>query len=98
MKIKTHKYLEELAKAEKRGYEKGLRETEEIMWQNRRLEERERETEEFRREMRKRLCEHERKFTALCKELKISEPVSAEEYAERCENAAICDRNFPKVL
>ena len=90
MKIKTKTYFRELAEAEQRGYERGLRESDEKMWQSRRLEEREREAEEFRSEMRKRLCEHERKFTALCKKLKISEPVSAEEYAERCENAAIC--------
>ena len=85
MKIKTHKYLEELAKAEKRGYEKGLRETEERMLQSERFERIAKETDGFRARILKTLEEHERKFTVLCGEAGAEKPVSVEEYDRKCE-------------
>ena len=85
MKIKTHKYLEELAKAEKRGYEKGLREAEERMWQSQRSERRDEETDKFRARILKTLEEHERKFAVLCGEVGAEKPVSVEEYDGKCE-------------
>lgn len=85
MKIKTHKYLEELAKAEKRGYEKGLREAEERMWQSQRSERRDEETDKFRARIVKTLEEHERKFAVLCGEVGDAKPTSVEEYDGKCE-------------
>ena len=85
MKIKTHKYLEELAKAEKRGYEKGLREAEERMWQSQRIERRDEETDKFRARILKTLEEHERKFAVLCGEVGDEKPASVEEYDGKCE-------------
>ena len=85
MKIKTHKYLEELAKAEKRGYEKGLRETEERMLQSERFERIDKETDKFRARILKTLEEHERKFAVLCGEAGAGKPVSVEEYDGKCE-------------
>lgn len=84
MKIKTHKYLEELAKAEKRGYEKGLRETEERMLQSERFERIAKETDGFRDRILKTLEEHERKFAVLCG-AGAEKPVSVEEYDGKCE-------------
>ena len=80
MKIKTHKYLEELAKAEKRGYEKGLRETEERMLQSERFERIAKETEGFRARIMKTLEEHERKFAVLSGEAGAKSNASVEEY------------------
>ena len=85
MKIKTHKYLEKLAKAEKRGYEKGLRETEERMLQSERFERIAKETDGFRARIMKTLEEHERKFAVLCGEAGAEKPVSVEEYDGKCE-------------
>lgn len=85
MKIKTHKYLKELAKAEKRGYEKGLCEAEERMWQSHSNERRDKETDEFRARIVKTLEEHERKFAVLCGEAGAEKPVSVEEYDGKCE-------------
>lgn len=85
MKIKTHKYLKELAKAEKRGYEKGLRETEERMLQSERFERIAKETDGFRARIMKTLEEHERKFAVLCGEAGAEKPVSVEEYEGKCE-------------
>ena len=85
MKIKTHKYLEELAKAEERGYEKGRREVEERMWQDKRGERRDEETAKFRARILKTLEEHERKFAVLCGEAGAEKPVSVEEYDGKCE-------------
>ena len=85
MKIKTHKYLEELAKAEKRGYEKGLREAEERMWQSQRSERKDEETDKFRARILKTLEEHERKFAVLCGEAGAEKPASVEEYDRKCE-------------
>lgn len=85
MKIKTHKYIEELAKAEKRGYEKGLREAEERMWQSQRIENSDREEREFRAGILKRLDEHERKFAVLSGEAGAEKPASVEKYDGKCE-------------
>ena len=85
MKIKTHKYLEELAKAEKRGYERGLREAEDRIWQSERIERIDKETDGFRARILKTLEEHERKFAALCGEADAEKPVSVEEYDGKCE-------------
>jgi hypothetical protein len=85
VKIKTHKYLKELAKAEKRGYEKGLRETEERMLQSERLERIAEEKDGFRARIMKTLEEHERKFAVLCGEAGAEKPVSVEEYDGKCE-------------
>lgn len=85
MKIKTHKYLEELAKAEKRGYEKGLREAEERMWQSERIEGIDKKTDEFRARILKTLEEHERKIAVLCGEVGAEKPASVEEYDGKCE-------------
>lgn len=85
MKIKTHKYLKELAKAEKRGYEKGLREAEERMWQDQRSERRDKETDKFRARILKTLEEHEKKFAVLCGEVGAEKPASVEEYDGKCE-------------
>ena len=85
MKIKTHKYLEELAKAEKRGYEKGLRETEERMLQSERFERIAKETDGFRARILKTLEEHERKFAVLYGEVGDAKPASVEEYDGKCE-------------
>ena len=85
MKIKTHKYLEELAKAEKRGYEKGLREAEERMWQSQRSERRDEETDKFRARILKTLEEHERKFAVLSGEAGAKSNASVEEYDGKCE-------------
>lgn len=91
MKIKTHKYLKELEKAERRGYEKGRRETEDRIWNMENQTEKERRDEEFKAKVIRRLDMHERKFSALCEEMKVTEPVEAEEYEKRCENAAVCN-------
>lgn len=85
MKIKTHKYLEELAKAEKRGYEKGLREAKERMLQSDRIERMYKETDGFRDRILKTLEEHERKFAVLCGEAGAEKPASVEEYDGKCE-------------
>ena len=85
MKIKTHKYLEELAKAEKRGYEKGRREAAERRWQDKRSERRDEETDKFRARILKTLEEHERKFAVLCGEAGAGKPASVEEYDGKCE-------------
>lgn len=85
MKIKTHKYLEELAKAEKRGYEKGMREAEEGMWQNERIARIDKKTDEFGTRILKTLDEHERKFAVLCGEVGAEKPASVEECDEKCE-------------
>jgi len=85
LKIKTHKYLEELAKAERRGYEKGLHEAEERMWQSQRSERRDKDTEIFRARILKTLKEHERKFAVLCGEAGAEKPVSVEEYDGKCK-------------
>ena len=85
MKIKTHKYLKELAKAEKRGYEKGLREAEERMWQDQRSEKRDKETEKFRGRILKTLVEHERKFAVLCGEVGAEKPASVDGCDGKCE-------------
>ena len=85
MKIKTHKYLEELAKAEKRGYEKGLREAEERMWQGQVNERRDKEADEYRARIFKTLEEHERKFAVLCGKAGAEKPASVEEYDGKCE-------------
>lgn len=85
MKIKTHKYLEELAKAEKRGYEKGLRETEERMLQSERFERIAKETDGFRARILKTLEEHERKFAALCGEADAEKPASVDGCDGKCE-------------
>ena len=80
MKIKTHKYLKELAKAEKRGYEKGMHEAEERMYQRQRIENSDREEIEFRNGILKRLEEHERKFAVLSGEAGAKSNASVEEY------------------
>lgn len=85
MKIKTHKYIEELAKAEKRGYEKGLRETEERMLQSERFERIAKETDGFRARILKTLEEHERKFAALCGEADAEKPASVDGCDGKCE-------------
>ena len=85
MKIKTHKYLEELAKAEERGYEKGRREAEERMLQSDRLERMYEEIDKFRARIVKTLEEHERKFAVLCGEVGAEKPASVEEYDGKCE-------------
>ena len=85
MKIKTHKYLKELAKAEKRGYEKGLHEAEERMWQSQRRERRDKDTEIFRARILKTLEEHERKFAALCGEADAEKPASVDGCDGKCE-------------
>lgn len=85
MKIKTHKYLKELASAEKRGYEKGLREAEERMWQDQRSERRDKETDKFRAKILKTLEEHERKFAVLCGEVGAAKPASVEKCDGKCE-------------
>lgn len=59
MKIKTSTYLRELAEAERRGYERGMREAEERMWDSRRLEERDEEAKKFRARILRTLEEHE---------------------------------------
>ena len=89
MKIKTHKYLEELAKAERRGYEKGLHEAEERMWQSRRIEDSDREEREFRARILKTLEEHERKFAVLCGEVGDEKPASVEKCDGKCESGPI---------
>lgn len=84
MKIKTHKYLKELKEAERRGYERGQREAEERMW-SRRIEDRDRDADEFRARILKTLEEHERKFSVLCGEAGAGKPVSVEECDGKCE-------------
>lgn len=84
MKIKTHKYLEELAKAERRGYEKGLHEAEERMCQSRRIEDSDREEREFRARILKTLEEHERKFAVL-REVGAEKPASVGKCDGKCE-------------
>lgn len=85
MKIKTHKYLEELAKAEKRGYEKGLREGEQNCWRMEREAEKARCDEEFRARVLKKLDAHERKFAALCGEADAEKPASVDGCDGKCE-------------
>ena len=93
MKIKTHKYLEELAKAEKRGYEKGLREAEERMWQSQRIENRDRDADEFRARILKTLEEHERKFSVLCGEADAKNPASVNECDGKCDCGPVVNCN-----
>ena len=85
MKIKTHKYLKELAKAEKRGYEKGLREGEQNCWRMEREAEKDRHDAEFRERVLKKLDAHERKFAALCGETDAEKPASVDGCDGKCE-------------
>ena len=93
MKIKTHKYLKELKEAERRGYERGQREAEERMWQSRRIEDRDRDADEFRARILKTLEEHEKKFSVLCGEADAKNPASANECDVKCDCVPVVNCN-----
>lgn len=71
MKIKTSEYMARLAKAEKRGYERGLREGERNVWEMERASEKEKDDIRFREDMIGRISALEMNVEKLCKLQKV---------------------------